>query len=180
MGERDGGGVPAGGGEKINIKVGGMTCVVCAKAIEKALSSIGGVTGASVNLGSEKAEVTYNPGMASPSDMRKAIEDAGYTYLGVEGEETGDLEAQVRARDLREKLQRVIVGFVVGIPLMILMFFPMAAMHGILPYVMLVVAAPVFSYISYPIFAAAQRRFEEQEPQHGRHVRHGYRRLLRG
>ncbi len=142
--------------EKTSIKVGGMTCVMCAGAIEKAVSAIEGVTNVSVNLGSEKAEVTYNPRMASPSDMRRAIEEAGYRYLGIEGEDTGDLEAEVRAKDLREKLNRIIVGFAAGIPLMILMFLPMA-MHGVVPYVMLIVATPVFAYISYPIFFAAWR-----------------------
>ncbi|MGA3173147.1 MAG: heavy metal translocating P-type ATPase [Syntrophorhabdales bacterium] len=142
--------------EKTSIKVGGMTCVMCARAIEKAVSSVEGVTGVSVNLGAERAEVTYNPRMASPQDMRRAIEEAGYKYLGVEGEDTGDLEARVRAQDLREKLNRVIIGFAAGIPLMVLMFLPMA-MQGAVPYVMLVVATPVFAYVSYPIFFAAWR-----------------------
>ncbi|MGD0232594.1 MAG: heavy metal translocating P-type ATPase [Syntrophorhabdales bacterium] len=142
--------------EKTTIKVGGMTCVMCARTIEKAVGALQGVTGVTVNLGSEKAHVTYNPRMASPSDMRRAIEEAGYQYLGIEGEETGDMEAKARARDLREKRNRVIAGFIVGIPLMVLMFTPMA-MHGVVPYVMLVVAAPVFIYISRPIFFAAWR-----------------------
>jgi len=142
--------------EKKNIKIGGMTCVMCAGAIEKAVSAIAGVTAVSVNLGAEKARVTYSPGLVSPSDIRKAVEDAGYHYLGIEGEDTENLEAQGRMRDLREKRNRVIVGFTVGIPLMLLMFSPMA-MHGIVPYVMLIVSTPVFIYISHPIFSAAWR-----------------------
>ena len=126
------------------------------RAHQKALSSIEGVTGASVNLGSEKAEVAYDPGLASTSQMQAAIEEAGYQYLGVEGEETGDLEERSRARDLSEKLRRVVVGFAAGIPLMVVMFFPMA-MHGSSPTSCSSVAAPVFAYISYPIFSAAWR-----------------------
>ena len=86
---------------------------------------------------------------------------AGYQYLGIEGEETGDLEAETRARDLREKRNRMIVGFIVGIPLMVLMFFPMA-MHGFIPYLMLAVSTPVFIYISHPIFAAAWRAIKNR------------------
>jgi Cu+-exporting ATPase len=149
------------GGERITIKVGGMSCVMCARAIEKAVSSVQGVSAVSVNLGSEKAKVVYDPDLASPSQMRTAIEDAGYQYLGVEGEETADLEAIARARDLAGRLRRVIVGFAAGIPLMVLMFFPMA-MHGPLPYLMLAVAAPVFAYVSYPIFFAAWRALKNR------------------
>ena len=147
--------------EKRSIKIGGMTCVMCAGTIEKAIAAVEGVTGVTVNLGAEKAQVTYNPRLASPSDMRRAIEKAGYQYLGIEGEETGDLEAETRARDLRDKRNRVIVGFVVGIPLMVLMFFPMA-MHGFIPYLMLAVSTPVFIYISHPIFAAAWRAIKNR------------------
>ena len=148
------------GAEKVSIKVGGMSCVMCARAIEKAVSSVPGVASVSVNLGSEKAEVAYDPGLASTSQMQAAIEEAGYQYLGVEGEETGDLEERSRARGF-EKLRRVVVGFAAGIPLMVVMFFPMA-MHGSIPYLMLLVAAPVFAYISYPIFSAAWRALKNR------------------
>ncbi len=138
-----------------------MSCVMCARAIEKAVSSVQGVSGVSVNLGSEKAEVAYDPGLATPTEMRAAIEEAGYQYLGIEGEDTGDLEDIARARDLAGKLRRVVVGFAAGIPLMVLMFFPFA-MHGAIPYLMLVVAAPVFAYVSYPIFFAAFRALKNR------------------
>ena len=36
----------------------------------------------------------------------KTIEEAGYQYLGVAGEETEDLEEVARERDLREKRSR--------------------------------------------------------------------------
>ena len=147
--------------EKKQIKIGGMTCVMCAGAVEKAVSAVNGVRAVSVNLGAEKAQVTYDPGLVSPSEIRAAIEDAGYRYLGIEGEDTEGLEAQSRESDLREKRNRVVVGFVVGIPLMALMFLPMA-MHGVVPYAMFVVATPVFVYISRPIFSAAWRALKNR------------------
>ena len=147
--------------EQRAVKIGGMTCVMCAGAIEKALSALPGVTAVSVNLGAEKAQVTYDPRLASASDLRRAVEEAGYQYLGIEGEETEALEAEARSRDLREKLHRIIAGFAVGIPLMLLMFLPVA-MHGIMPYVMLVVSAPVFIYLSHPIFSAAWRALKNR------------------
>ncbi|MEA3293661.1 MAG: hypothetical protein U9P81_01615 [Euryarchaeota archaeon] len=44
------------------------------------------------------------------------MEYAGYEYLGMEGEETEDLEEIAREKDLRKKRNRFIVGFAVGIP----------------------------------------------------------------
>ncbi len=147
--------------ERAVMKVGGMTCVMCSRAIENALSSLEGVSAVNVNLGAEKAAVTYNPRMTTPADMRRVIEEAGYQYLGMEGEDSGTLEDEARARDLKEKRNRVIVGFLVGIPLMVLMFFPMAMHHGIL-YLMLIVSTPTFAYVSHPIFSAAWRALKNR------------------
>ncbi len=146
---------------KTELRISGMTCATCVKTIENALKRLNGIVSVSVNLGAEKAYVTFNPGMTTVADMKKAIEEAGYQYLGVEGEEAEDLEEVARARDLREKRNRFIVGFAVGVPLMILGYvyvsidFPVA-------YLMLVVSAPAFIYVSHPIFSAAHRSLKNR------------------
>jgi Cu+-exporting ATPase len=137
--------------EKIILKIGGMTCAVCEKTVTDALKQLEGVLEVAVNLATEKAVVTYNPRMTTRADMKKAIEDAGYQFLGVEGEE--DIATLAREKDLREKRRRIILGFVVGIPLMVLMYVPLSLPFP-LAYLELVVATPVFLYLSYPIFRA--------------------------
>jgi len=147
--------------EKTVIKIGGMTCAMCVKTNEEALKKLEGVVNANVNLGAEKAYITYNPNLTTIADIRKTIEDAGYQYIGEEGEETEDLEKKTREKNLREKRNRIIIGFGVSIPLMVLMYvplnwpFPMA-------YFMLVVATPVFVYVSYPIFTAGYRSLKNK------------------
>jgi len=141
--------------EKVALRVGGMTCVMCARSIENALSRLPGVVSASINLGAEKALVTYNPRLTTISEMRSAIEGAGYQYLGLEGERTDEDEA-IRAQDLRKKRNQAIVGFVVGIPLMVLMFLPIASHHA-MAYGMFLVATPTFLYVSHQIFRAGWR-----------------------
>jgi len=142
--------------EKVSLKVGGMTCATCVKTIENSLNKLDGVSSVDVNLSAERAYVTYNPRAITVTDMKRAIEEAGYQYLGAEGEEAEDLEKTVRDRELRAKISRVIVGFAIGIPLMILSHlrvtlpFPMSHM-------MLVVSTPAFIYVSHPIFRAAYR-----------------------
>jgi Cu+-exporting ATPase len=151
--------------EHVVIKVGGMVCAMCVGALEIALKKLDGVTDARVNLAAEKAYVTYNPRMTGLEDMKKAIEETGYQYLGVAGEEiAADLEKEALEKDLREKKQRIIIGFTVSIFLMALMYLPL---YRVLPmevlmaipmgYLMLVISLPVFIYVSYPIFTAAFR-----------------------
>ena len=155
--------------EKVVLKIGGMVCAMCVEALETALKKLDGVADVRLNLASEKAYVTYNPRITSIPDMKAAIEGTGYQYLGVAGDEaTSDLEKEAREKDLKDKKQRIILGFATSLFLMGLMylpldrFVPMDILMALPAYdpmnlLMLVISAPVFIYISYPIFKAALR-----------------------
>lgn len=147
--------------EKVVIKVGGMTCAMCVQAIEGVLRKIEGISEVNVNLAAEKAYVTYNPQMTSVAQMRKAIEDLGYEYLGVEGEFKADQEEKLRKADLNSKRNRFIVAFAVSIPLMVLMYSGIMLPFN-MAYFMLVVTILPFIYVSYPIFSAAYRSLQNR------------------
>ena len=141
--------------QEVTIKIGGMVCATCVETIETALRALPGVISATVNLGTEKAYVTYNPSVSAIPDMKKAIEDAGYQYLGIAGEVSEEAEKIAREKDLHDKFVRFTVGFAVSIPLMLAMYVPLPLPMHTLPYVMLVISTPVFFYVAYPIFRAA-------------------------
>jgi Cu+-exporting ATPase len=65
------------------LKVGGMTCSACVGHVEKALKKVPGVTGATVNLGTEQADVDFGEGV-KVADLARAIEDAGYDVVADE------------------------------------------------------------------------------------------------
>ncbi|MBN1234866.1 MAG: copper-translocating P-type ATPase, partial [Methanotrichaceae archaeon] len=81
-------------------------------------------------------------------------------------EALADREREALQKDLADKKRRIIIGFATSFFLMALMFLPV---HEIVPMqitmavpnfmglLMLVVSAPVFVYVSYPIFRAAFR-----------------------
>ena len=64
---------------QLSLPVAGMTCAACAARIEKVLSRMDGVAGASVNFASERAAVSFDPGRVSPSGLVAAIARAGYS-----------------------------------------------------------------------------------------------------
>ena len=68
-------------------KIQGMTCASCARTIEKAVSSLAGVTSAQVNFGAETLLVEYDEEKVSPEDMAKATKDVGYQLLVPEDKE---------------------------------------------------------------------------------------------
>jgi Cu+-exporting ATPase len=142
--------------EQVVIKVGGMTCATCVQTVEKALGKLDGVVVATVNLGAERAYVTYNPNVTGIPEMRSAIQGAGYQYLGIEGEDTGDLERAAYEKDLRDKKIRIILGFGVSLPLMAIMLLGIPTPIP-MPYFMFLITTPVFFYLAYPIFLAGWR-----------------------
>ena len=140
---------------EVTLKIGGMVCATCVQTIESALRALPGIVTANVNLGTEKAYVTYNPSLSAIPEMKKAIEDAGYQYLGIAGEVSEEAEKAAREKDLHDKFLRFTVGFAVSIPLMIAMWVPLPLSMQTLAYVMLVISTPVFFYVAWPIFRAA-------------------------
>ncbi|MDE2181039.1 MAG: cation transporter, partial [candidate division NC10 bacterium] len=62
----------------IEIPIRGMSCASCVQHIEQALQDVPGVVSASVNFATERATVAYLDSVTGPTDLRRAIEAAGY------------------------------------------------------------------------------------------------------
>ncbi|QHB72991.1 heavy metal translocating P-type ATPase [Stenotrophomonas sp. 364] len=76
-------------GGRLSLPVSGMTCASCVGRVERAISAIPGVKTTSVNLATERADVTFI-GAADPQAVVEAIERAGYAVH----EETTELAIQ--------------------------------------------------------------------------------------
>ncbi|AKG54119.1 metal transporting ATPase [Dehalogenimonas sp. WBC-2] len=63
----------------LSLFIGGMTCASCVRHVEGALKSVSGVGEVTVNLATGKALVEYDPARASLTDLKKAVEDMGYS-----------------------------------------------------------------------------------------------------
>ncbi|MEK4033290.1 heavy metal translocating P-type ATPase [Methylocystis sp. IM3] len=61
----------------LDFNVRGMTCASCVSHVEKALEGTPGVESASVNLATERVDVSLAPG-ADPAALVKSVADAGY------------------------------------------------------------------------------------------------------
>ena len=63
------------------LSVEGMTCGHCKMAVESALSSLSGVTGADVDLEGNTVTVAYDEAKVSKDILKAAVEEAGYTLV---------------------------------------------------------------------------------------------------
>ncbi len=140
--------------EKKIIKVGGMHCAMCVSTVEDSLKNLDGTIDVVVNLATEKAAVTYDPAIVNINKIKKAIEDSGYQFLGLAEEIDLRKEEELRQKELNAKKRKFIIGFIIGIPLMLLMYLPVHHIKFPIHYLLFLISTPTFIYISAPIFKA--------------------------
>ncbi|MDR0911122.1 MAG: heavy metal translocating P-type ATPase [Methanobrevibacter sp.] len=154
--------------DEVIIQINGIHCAVCVGNIENALNSLDGVYNVVVNLNTQKADVFYEKSIVSISDMKKAIEDIGFEFVGLDKQTDFDEDERLN-NDLKDKQNRIIVGFVFSAILMALMYFDITiflkniAIAINIPLISsfllnlsmgelsLIIAIIPFLYVSYPI-----------------------------
>jgi Cu+-exporting ATPase len=145
------------GPESVQLEIGGMTCASCAARIEKKLNRMEGVS-ATVNYATEKARVTYEPGVAV-DDLIATVEATGYTArlprpvtpaAVAPGEQTA-AESDDHTAALR---QRLIVSTILAVPVVLLAMVP-ALQFDAWQWLSLTLAAPVVVWGAWPFHKAA-------------------------
>ncbi len=106
--------------KRVIIPVEGMTCASCVSRIEKAVGKLEGVAGVTVNLATEKADVSYDPSHVRLSAIKKAITDAGYTPREIDDFQAVDVDAQRKEREIRTMWTKFIVAASTSVPLLYL------------------------------------------------------------
>ncbi len=104
--------------ETVVLSIGGMTCASCARHVEEALAHVPGVVSATVNLATEKAKVSFIPGLVFLGDLRKAVVQAGYELLGTSTKEALEDETLQRLQEGRRKM---ILAWAFTIPILLWM-----------------------------------------------------------
>ena len=140
--------------QKSTISVGGMHCASCAERVKVALTGIEGVVDATVNPATESALISYNSQAVTFDQIRDALKNAGYEYRGVIEDSGIDESERLRQQEQKVRIYRIIAAFSVSIPLMVLMYIPFNFPFSFSLF-SLIISAPVFAYVSWPIFKAA-------------------------
>ena len=102
-----------------------MSCAVCAKRVEKAISELEGVADVNVNFAAEKAFVTYNPQKVRPSAMKEAVLKAGYQPLENKGAGAEDEDRKRREKEINTMKKKFIAAAIFAFPLLYIAMVPM-------------------------------------------------------
>ncbi|MCB2314080.1 heavy metal translocating P-type ATPase [Clostridium tagluense] len=105
-------------GDDVNktMKIEGMTCASCAKAVERATRKLDGVTEANVNYATEKLSINYEHSKVKVIDIKKAIEKAG--YKAIEEETTADADKEKKEKEIKLLWKKFIISAIFAVPLL--------------------------------------------------------------
>ncbi|OOY26646.1 copper-translocating P-type ATPase [Thioclava sp. L04-15] len=105
-------------GQSIELEVEGMTCTSCVGRVERALSAVPGVRAASVNLATERAQVT---GTADAQALIRAVEAVGYdARLAAAGGAASSATAARKAEEEAGLKRKLILAAVLTLPVFVI------------------------------------------------------------
>ncbi|MGH8630993.1 MAG: heavy metal translocating P-type ATPase, partial [Burkholderiales bacterium] len=107
------------GGAQTRIGVEDLRCASCVVSIEEALTATPGVLNATVNVGTQEATVEYLPEKTTLSQLREAIEAAGYKTRPAASQEPEDKQRAEHAREYRRLMRKFWLAAVISIPVLI-------------------------------------------------------------
>jgi Cu+-exporting ATPase len=152
--------------KKITLPIIGMTCANCASTIERTLTKkTEGIIQAVVNLATEKATVTYVPGMIDYPQIVSAIRSIGYDVIETRGDEleSTDLEQQARRREVNIQTRKFWTGVSLALPLFIFSMLRDFQILGSWAYhiwslwLMFILATPVQFYVGSDYYRGAYK-----------------------
>ena len=107
---------------KMTLRIGGMHCAACSRAVERALKKTEGIDEANVNIATEKAVLNFDENKLKYNDIVNVIVKAGYQVLGKEED-----PSERKAKEIKEQKIRLIISAIFSIPLFYISMAPMVS-----------------------------------------------------
>ena len=104
------------------LPVTGMSCANCAASIERTLDKkVEGVVSASVNFASQRLLIDYIPSLVALDAIAAEVKNIGFDLIVAdEGEDEADVEEIARHAEIKDQMQKFIIGVVFALPLFII------------------------------------------------------------
>ncbi|WP_206886426.1 heavy metal translocating P-type ATPase [Alicyclobacillus mali (ex Roth et al. 2021)] len=140
---------------EVDLNITGMTCAACAARIEKVVGRLEAVKSVHVNLASEKAHVSYVPGVIDEGDIIRAVEKAGYgATLASEAAEAEEKQRKLQA--YRRDLAKFWFSVLLTLPLVVQMLVMLVGGRPFLPnWLSWLLATPVQFYVGWRFYKGA-------------------------
>jgi len=105
--------------EKTELPVKGMSCAACVRRVESAVKALKGVVEASANLALGRVAVEFIPGEVNLSEIKRAIEEAGYEVPEEVGEEPLSQAEKQAEEELTRLKRQLVIGAILTVPILL-------------------------------------------------------------
>ncbi len=154
-------------GQQIELSINGMSCAACAWLIEKQLAKLPAIKQVTVNAGSARALLVWQPEQLPLSQLIKHIQQLGYQASPF----VADEQEQQFKQELNRYLKRLAVSGIMTMQVMMLAFAlyfgeysGIDASHGgYLRWVSLLLTMPVVFYAALPFVSSAWRSIKARQ-----------------
>ena len=136
--------------DEVTLQIDGMHCPSCILNLENFLGKLNGVYKVHGDLTTNTGRILYNKDVVTINQMEEVIKSLGFKVLGVKGQSEID-EKEIYQKDLKDKLNRIIVGITFSAILMILMYLHVNIFNLSMGLLSLIISIIPFSYVSFPI-----------------------------
>ncbi|MCL2064408.1 MAG: heavy metal translocating P-type ATPase [Candidatus Cloacimonetes bacterium] len=109
----------------ITIPIGGMSCAACSAKLEKELNKLPGITSATVNIATEKANIVYDPKLLRLTKIRESIEKIGFTALEIKKTSSADEAWERKRKEIKTYKLKTTIAIIFAIPLFYITMVPM-------------------------------------------------------
>ncbi|MBS6509431.1 MAG: copper-translocating P-type ATPase [Paraclostridium bifermentans] len=112
---------------KVDFKIGGMTCASCAKAIERAVNKLDGIENINVNVATERATINYDISKLKLTQVRNTIEKAGYKVLEKSESQNENLDEDklIKEKEMKTLFTKFLIAVGFSVPLLYIAMGPM-------------------------------------------------------
>lgn len=100
--------------QEIIIPIQGMSCVVCAKTVEKAISKLD-IENVNVNFATQKAHIKYDNSKIRLSQIKESIKKAGYIPIDIETDD--DIHQEEKQAQINTLKNKFLVAAIFATPL---------------------------------------------------------------
>jgi Cu+-exporting ATPase len=133
----------------------GMTCAACQAHVQSALTATPGVRSARVDLMRHRAAVEFDPRVAAPDALVRAVRDSGYDAVLPRGAEAATGEAHDALAAERKSGVKAAVALVVGAGVMGLSMTHAAMRPGAMRWLLLAITGSTAAWAGAAIYRSA-------------------------
>lgn len=148
--------------QSVELKISGMSCINCVKAIEKSLLKTPGVRSCNINLATGKTQIEFDRGLLNPETLIDRIKQAGYSAEEIQKPDKTSIDTE-----LSRLKKTLILSGLLSLPLLIAMVqmiinWKTPLLHK--PLFQLIITTPIQFLIGWKFYKTAYFSLKAKSP----------------